>query len=171
MNEQSWINDKIDRSEWGPGPWVGEPDKVQWKDDATGLDCLANRHPRSGNWCGYVGVPPGHALHGKRYDDVHFDGEDGYPDVHGGLTFADECEKADAPCRGICHIPQPGEPEHLWWFGFDCHHSGDVAPGSIKWDRDHGFDSYAFNASYRPLGYVQRECAKFAAQIVAAFPK
>jgi hypothetical protein len=169
MNEQTWINDKVDRSEWGPGPWDGEPDKVQWKDDATGMDCLAVRNDHSGNWCGYVGVPPGHALHGADYDAVRFEGEDGYPDVHGGLTFADECVKADAPCRGICHIPEPEEPEHLWWFGFDCHHYRDLAPGAAVYDRKHGFDRG--DTTYRTLGYVQAECASLAKQIATAFTK
>lgn len=169
MNEQSWINDKVNRSEWGPGAWDGEPDKVQWKDDATGLACLANRNDHSGNWCGYVGVPPGHPLHGKGYDEVKI-GEDGYPDVHGGLTFADECGKADAPCRGICHIPEPGEPEHLWWFGFDCHHGWDFAPGSAAFAKSHGWDDDDHNKRYRPLAYVKAECARLAAQFKAAFP-
>lgn len=163
MNEQSWINDKCDRSEWGPGAWDGEPDKVQWKDDATGLACLANRNHHSGNWCGYVGVPPGHPLHGKGYDDVKI-GEDGYPDVHGGLTFAEECGEADAPCRGICHIPEPGEPEHLWWFGFDCHHGMDFAPGSAAFARSRGWDEDD-RKRYRPLAYVKAECTSLAAQI------
>lgn len=166
---QTWINDKVDRSTWGPGPWDGEPDKVQWKDATTGLDCLANRNSHSGNWCGYVGLPPGHKWHGKGYDDVRFDDEeDPYPNVHGGLTFASECEKADEPCRGICHIPAPGEPEHLWWLGFDCHHGHDYAPGSAAFERSRGWELNQGDSSrsYRTLDYVKAECANLAAQLV-----
>lgn len=161
MTEQAWTNDKIDRSEWGAGPWDGEPDKVQWKDDATGLDCLAVRHPRSGHWCGYVGVPPGHKLHGKGYDDVNVG-------VHGGLTFAEECQEADAPCRGICHVATPGEPDKLWWLGFDCAHRDDASPQDYFYARTRGYP-FTLHARqvYRDLGYVKSECATLAAQIAA----
>lgn len=47
---------------WGDGPWVNEPDRVEWR--YKGLPCLLKRGPL-GNWCGYVGVPPEHPLHGQ----------------------------------------------------------------------------------------------------------
>lgn len=80
----------VDKSEWRRGAWDAEPDKVQWIDAATGLDCLMVRAGHLGYWCGYVGVPEGHAAFEKDY---------GYVDVrvHGGLTFSDRC--ADAPTR------------------------------------------------------------------------
>lgn len=58
---------KVDRSGWRPGPWDDESDRVEWRDDLTGLDCLAVRG-NLGNWCGYVGVPPGHRWFGVGYD-------------------------------------------------------------------------------------------------------
>lgn len=79
----------VDKSEWLDGPWKYEPDKKQWRDEATGLPCLIVRGP-SGSLCGYVGVPPTHPAYGKQYDDVSVE-------VHGGLTFADKC--AEAPTR------------------------------------------------------------------------
>lgn len=166
MNEQSWTDSEIDRSTWGPGPWDGEPDKVQWKDEKTGLDCLAKRSSFSGNWCGYVGLPPGHRFHGKDYDDVRFDGEDPYPDVHGGLTYADGCQHSTDPAKGICHIPAPGEPDALWWLGFDCHHSMDLAPAYEARNEERGWGR-DYDKRYRTLGYVKAECAKLAAQLVA----
>lgn len=75
----------IDKSGWGNGAWVAEPDKKQWKDPTTGLPCLIVRNP-VGALCGYVGVPNGHPAYGKDYDDVEVD-------VHGGLTFAHRCAK------------------------------------------------------------------------------
>lgn len=166
MNEQSWKNDKCDRKEWEPGPWDGEPDKVQWKDEATGLDCLANRHDRNGHWCGYVGVPPGHPLHGKDYDSVSIPGnEDGYPRVHGGLTYADECQERDEPCRGICHIAAPGEPDKLWWLGFDCAHCDDAAPRDYFYARTRGYPFKPVRGEYRTLDYVKAECASLAGQL------
>jgi hypothetical protein len=161
MNEQTWIDGRVDRSKWGPGDWDGEPDKAQWTDEATGLVCLAKRHYTSGNWCGYVGVAPGHPWHGKGYNDCDVD-------VHGGLTFADTCQEGP-PEQTICHIPAPGEPDGLWWLGFDCHHAWDLAPGTQAFWRERGQD-HIFTGSdetYRTLGYVKRECAKLAQQIAA----
>jgi hypothetical protein len=111
----------VDKSAWGPGEWADEPDKVQWQDEATGLPCLAVRN-HHGVWCGYVGVAPGHPWHGMGYSDVDDD-----ISVHGGLTFANACSPGKEE-HGICHKPDPGEPEHVWWFGFDCGHCDDLIP-------------------------------------------
>lgn len=46
----------VDKSDWPTGEWHQEPDKAQWIDQATGLDCLIVRGP-FGALCGYVGVP------------------------------------------------------------------------------------------------------------------
>lgn len=73
----------IDKSEWGPGEWQDEPDKKQWRDEATGLPCLIVRNG-SGALCGYVGVPRNHVYYGSDYDKVDVE-------VHGGLTFAGKC--------------------------------------------------------------------------------
>lgn len=161
MNEQTWIDSRVDRSNWPSGDWDGEPDKVQWTDEATGFACLAKRQSSSGHWCGYVGVEPGHAWHGKGYDEVRtLDDEDEaqYPDVHGGLTYADECQEGP-PDQTVCHIPEPGKPEHLWWLGFDCHHSGDTSPGDIM--RGYVWDGHG---QYRSLRYVKNQCRKLAKQ-------
>lgn len=83
----------INKSNWPRGSWDNEPDKKQWQDEATGMPCLIVRGP-SGALCGYVGVVEGHPLFGKGYDDVRIpttDDESDYPDVHGGLTFANFC--------------------------------------------------------------------------------
>lgn len=98
-----------------PGPWNAEPDYQQF--EAHGLHCIVSRNPMVFNWCGYVGVPPGHPAYGKDWKDLM------EIDVHGGLTFASECG------NHICHIPEPGEPDQLWWLGFDCAHYGDLVPG------------------------------------------
>lgn len=162
MNEQIWIDSRVDRSKWGPGDWDGEPDKVQWVDETTGLVCLAKRNPESGNWCGYVGVSDAHPWHGKCYSDI-----DGDVDVHGGPTFADSCQEGP-PEQTICHIPAPGEPEHLWWFGFDCHHAWDLAPGTEAFWRERGQSFLSHDSTYRPLVYVKRHCTELASQIAAA---
>src|SRR5262249_44757906 len=111
----------IDKSEWKRGAWDDEPDKIQWQDEQTGLPCLAVRHPTMGNWCGYVGVAEGHSYFGKEYEH-----EDVNVDCHGDLTFSDFCHQDDKE-HGICHRPDPGEPERVWWLGFDCAHGGDYS--------------------------------------------
>lgn len=150
----------IDKSIWPEGVWTSEPDKVQWPDADTGLPCIAKRHPRSGFWCGYVGVSEGHPMFGESYESPNVD-------VHGGLTYANTCQVKDDE-HGICHVPGEGEPEHVWWFGFDCAHHGDMSPQDLVYAKR----GYPFNIGpdehYRPLDYVKRECASLARQLVAA---
>jgi hypothetical protein len=156
MTERSYTT--IDKSGWGDGPWHDEPDKVQWIDDATGFDCLARRGPM-GNWCGYVGVPPGHPAHGRDYDDVTVD-------VHGGLTFADTCQNDAPEVEGICHVPEPGRPADVWWLGFDCGHFMDFMPGLYARERHLGLPALQFaDELYRDLAYVRGECASLARQL------
>jgi hypothetical protein len=164
----------VDKSTWGDGPWQDEPDKVQWKDEATGFPCLANRGP-GGHWCGYVGVSPGHPAYEKNYSDV-YDlfwswEDDGYLEVHGGLTYANHC--AEGPEEtSICHISEPGEPDHVWWLGFDCAHSGDVSPAfeALNRERFEGDSIWLpirspWGESYRTLDYVRREATRLASQL------
>lgn len=167
----------VDKSDWDDGPWQEEPDKIQWRDEATGLACLAVRHSRHGHWCGYVGVAEGHPAFGKGYDDVQglapIQPEDEWQgfDVHGGLTFADFCqEDPEAKQQGICHIPQPGEPDRVWWLGFDMGHAWDRSPGMEALLRSIGRPDYPAlhrEQEYRTLDYVQEECTKLARQLGA----
>lgn len=92
----------VDKSTWKPGAWKNEPDKIQWIDEATGLDCLVVRGP-SGALCGYVGVPEGHPYFGVEYSgctsepkcDESWCGHrpESAINVHGGLTFSDFCHE------------------------------------------------------------------------------
>jgi len=149
----------FDKSTWGDGPWQTEPDRLEW--EHAGLPCLANRN-HYGAWCGYVAVPPGHPLHSKFYDDVDVS-------VHGGLTYASACDGA------ICHVPKPGEPDDVWWFGFDCNHYRDLAPAMATKQRIYDFlQSPVFGPPlvhgdiYRTLDYVQAETNHLAEQLAAA---
>lgn len=145
-----------DKSTWGHGQWHQEPDKVQWIDPATGLDCLIVRGP-SGALCGYVGVPETHPFHGKDYSDIY----DHDIECHGGLTFSDSCAPANdkGEAYGICHVPAEGRPDHVWWFGFDCAHSGDLCPKFRQ-------DDFGYNL-YRDIDYVKAEVGSLAAQLAA----
>lgn len=110
------------KDDWGYGQWCHEPDKVSWVDEATGLDCLIVRSQVMGALCGYVGLPPGHDLYGRYYDEIHA------IECHGGLTFSDRCQPTMSPAVGVCHIPQDGRPVDVWWLGFDCGHAWDLCP-------------------------------------------
>jgi len=153
----------IDRAGWPAGEWDEEPDKVQWQDAETGLPCLAKRHPSLGHWCGYVGVPAGHWAHGKGYDDVSVD-------VHGGLTYADTCQAGADEATAICHVPAPGEPDHVWWLGFDCAHAWDASPYDYLRAQKGGIWAMSSDDKYRTLDYVQRQCAHLAAQLARPEP-
>lgn len=153
----------VDENRYGPGPWVGEPDRLEWRH--RGLPCLMVRNVEIGNWCGYVAVPPGHPWHGKTDETID-------ADVHWGLTYT-------AGCGGhVCHVPQLGEPVDVWWLGFDCAHAYDVMPFTAKLKRSHGIDFGAAYADaeaaglpavrYRDVAFVRAECERLADQVLAA---
>lgn len=158
LKVQEWAG-VADRSGWLPGPWDGEPDKVHWKDAATGMDCLAVRNRHRGNWCGYVAVQESHPAFGRGYGDVD-------AEVHGGLTFADFCQETAGPGEGICHVPYPGDPDRVWWLGFDCAHAWDYSPSDYASSQNEGgFWRIQSDQSYKTLGFVKAHCRKLAAQL------
>lgn len=180
------------------GPWNSEPDHVNF--EHAGLPCMLHRN-RMGAWCGYVAVPPGHIYHGKNYSDrvkippawlerpmdldkacvisvfLESIGEaaaDGCASmscvlqVHGGVTYTDACQGE------LCHVPKPGEPDNVWWIGFDCAHSGDQVPGLLAIEKRHGWDApdhplalrtYRSHDVYRDLDYVTEETQRLAEQL------
>lgn len=162
----------IDKSSWGYGPWEDEPDKIQWVDEATDLDCLIVRN-RMGALCGYVGVPPAHPWHGKAYNEKVVEGGhewhgriDGIIDAHGGLTYSDSCDEDAEEAEGICHVPLPGRSPDVWWFGFDCAHSCDISPAYEARDRERGYAPIRSGyEAYRTVSYVHLECSKIARQL------
>lgn len=151
---------------WGPGPWDNEPDKVSWTDPATGRPCLIVRGP-IGALCGYVAVDPGHPLHGAGYDEVPDEVHDA---AHGGLTFADACAHSEDEAHGICHVPQPGQPEDVWWFGFDCAHHMDLVPGTDATRAHYGLGPMhsSFPETYRTIRYVAGRCRSLASALAEA---
>jgi hypothetical protein len=205
----------IEKKTWGKGPWMDEPDKVQFVDEATGLDCLMVRNHNGGNWCGYVGVAEGHPWFDVAYCGCPKGCGEPYcshsPEssirVHGGLTYSYFCtdatretwerwrtnmldrrtEAAAYPrgdsaqawkedghlvddyegwcqlneARAICHIPLEGRPARVWWFGFDCAHSGDVSPGFAE------YSGLFRDGAYRDRAYVEGEVRDLAQQLAA----
>jgi hypothetical protein len=158
------LGDEWKRENWGPGPWADEPDRAEWRDEATGYPCLARRivDPTTGaglgHWCGYVAVPPGHPWHGR-----------GFPlpvRVHGGVNHASPCDVA----LGVCHVAAAGEPDDVWWFGFDCARHGDIAPGMVAsfagaLPGGHEEAARVFGGEYRTLPYVRGMCELLALQL------
>lgn len=132
---------EIDKSKWGSGPWQDEPDRVEF--EHLGFPCLIVRVPH-GALCGYVAVPPGHPWHRRCYQTL-----DSEVDVHGGLTYSSEC------AGDVCHQSKPGEPDDVWWLGFDHAHWGDFVPG-IKSSRS--------QARYRTIDYVRDQCERLTLQ-------
>lgn len=144
------------------GPWDDEPDKVQWVDSETGLDCLIVRN-HFGALCGYVGVTEGHPLFEQHYETPEVE-------IHGGLTFTDFCTPGE-PVEGICHVAAPGRDGRVWWFGFDCAHAFDVQPGMLAFEMKHMPDligsKYEISA-YRDIDYAVSETLDLAKQVAAA---
>ena len=154
MNNETIDRTLIDKTGWGEGPWSDEPDRIEW--EHAGLPCLMVRHERLGHWCGYAAVPPGHPLHGKDYDDVFdWDKNADYNWPHGGLTYASLCS------HNVCHVPKPGEPEDVFWFGFDCAHCDDFSPGMTALLRE-SMPRFR-DETYREVPYVQAETNRLAA--------
>jgi hypothetical protein len=140
-----------DGAELPEGPWHAEPDRLQFEHE--GFPCLIVRG-RMGNLCGYVGVPPGHPWHRREYEGIE-------AKVHGGLTYA-------AKCSGwICHIAKPGEPDDVWWLGFDCAHSGDLIPGMYVGlpGLRHEMRNWE---TYKDVSYVRAETQRLAEQAKTA---
>lgn len=145
---------KIDRAGWPAGPWDAEPeDRVEWRH--KGVPCLAVRQ-EAGAWCGYAAVPPSHPWYPPAERDPEAE-----VSVHGGITFGDFCHEGGP----ICHVALPGEPEKVYWLGFDCLHSSDENPADSefrkKWPRP-------WKEEYRTLAYVKSEVERLADQILAA---
>lgn len=138
----------IDRTAWGPGPWDGEPDEKDWVHE--GYKCAATRS-WAGSWHGSVRIPGGHPLHGKPYDDPGILDLD----VHGGISFAEDCDK------------------HGYLIGFDCMHSRDYVPKVIAQlkacdptfiERQAFFEFYD-PAHYKTLAFVIAQCEALVEQL------
>ena len=167
------IEQEIPKAKWGPGPWQDESDHIEW--EHLGFPCMMHRAPM-GNWCGYVAVPPGHPLHGITYHHCtqvppcEETRKGNYCDhrpefllnVHGGLTYSDRCQ------GHICHVPKPGEPDDVWWFGFDCAHAFDLLPAATPLMKEIGHPHPHFldgRAIYRDVPYVKNEVENLAQQL------
>lgn len=167
-----------DRKPHADGPWLGEADKVCWRDEASGYDCIMMRERSDGHLRGFVGVPREHPLWGWESEAVP---SDIGIEVHGGLDYAHECQKGPSPnlhaeVNRICHVPGRGQAQPLdavgapadanaWWFGFSCNQPYDLVPNSRS--RATGFMRAEIGQLYRDDAYVVREIVHLAAQLHA----
>lgn len=133
----------VDKTKFPHGPWMGEPDQLNYSTD-DGFDAAIIRHPSMGHLCGYVGVPEGHLLFGKSYDDANRD-----VDVHGGLTY------------GGMGNAEVGENPAYWYFGFDCAHCYDLVPSMLKYGPEH-------DAIYRDIAFVKQHVTRLSTALALA---
>lgn len=165
---------KINKESWGDGPWNTEKDHEQWVDPVTNYHCIINRTHSTGALCGYVGIPKGHFLYGREYNDKikkpdNFDEitTEGLPIIS---IFANkECvDSKEMPVDWLLKahggITWSGphflsSEEDLWYFGFDCSHSGDICPA---YDHDWAVES---NYEYRDFEYVKNWVKRLAHQL------
>ena len=161
------------------GPWLGEADKVAWRDGATGYECIIMRDRHGGFLSGYVGVPIEHPLYGFDHEALP---EDLGVQVHGGVNYSRTCEEGPTPerriiyeARRICHVAHRYSPiehatdyrveDHAWWFGFSCNHIYDVVPNERYHSKQYlGAET---GAVYRDDAYVCNEVQNLAAQLKA----
>lgn len=170
MRERPVAPGYLPKEKWGDGPWRKEPDRAEWK--AHGVPCLAVRNMCYGNWCGYAGVAPGHPLHGVWYTDCPQKCGKKYCEhspervlsVHGGVTYANLCD------GHICHVPKSGEPDNVFWFGFDAAHFNDLSPGIRAYEKARGFETFFSCGVYRDLGYVKKQIEELAKQLADMKP-
>lgn len=171
------------------GVWLGEADKVAFRDPATGYECIMMRATHGGHLCGFVGVPPEHPLYGYRKDAIPLAMD---IDVHGGLNYSETCQQGPTPdprwvpkggiarhSRRVCHAPPIPmvrvetthatdyrvQHDDAWWLGFSCDHVYDLVPGGRN--RQPGYLSQETGQVYRDDGYVLREILFLAAQLRA----
>lgn len=87
--------------------------------------------------------------------------------MHGGSNYGALC-RPDGEPEQICHERTPGEPDGVWWFGFDCgHYRMDFAPGDrVLWEHLGVEEPMRFGV-YRTLQYV-RDCCSAAASYLAS---
>jgi hypothetical protein len=142
-------DERVER--FGEGPWVEEPDRIEWR-SGQGYPCLMVRHPVLGHWCGYVGLPPGHPWHGRAAGGIG-------ACAHGGINYAEPCNDQ------ICHVPEPGDTDDVWWIGFDCAHYDDLSPGIFPARR---ILMGTCIGEYRGVAYVVQQVEALAIQARAA---
>lgn len=154
--------------------WENEPNELDF--EHAGLACKLRRN-RSLAWSGYVGVVQTHPLHGLEYGDkssavaglyaARMERPLDVATAGMGTLLAIMCGKADQTVDmaievhgGLTYSAKgwPGD-DGLWYFGFDCSHSGDLNP---KYAEDPFF---ARESVYRNMAYAKAQTEHLAEQL------
>ena len=151
MKEEFIISPEEKLEAWGLGPWVNEPDFIEF--EHLGYNCevlrIFIREGGSlclGHLCGYVILNKEHPYFGFHYDEIEID-------CHGGLTYS------EMESDGHYHI------------GFDCCHAGDHVPSITSMMTDefqYKFieHTYLKEIEYRTAEFVMQECKKIVEQLI-----
>lgn len=158
---------KVDKTNWTRGVWDEEPDRMQW--EHAGYACLIVRHPRYGNWCGYVGVDEAHPAFSKSWKN-----KEEFPELETGVNYSDFCDGT------ICHVPAPDMPERVWWIGFDCGHVSDLQPGMHSHvpaaireryrAEDERMKYSVLRPTYKTVAYVRKRVEELAVELRTLAP-
>ena len=133
-------------------PKVNKP-IIEERFEHKGFPCVVVFQPM-GFRCGYVGIPKGHKVYKKHYNDLDID-------CHCGLTYSED--------RLVMQ-----EDKDVWWIGFDCAHICD-SPDIEKIKQYYGEDTanrireinfYLLDKPVRDLEYVKDNCKKIVDQLV-----
>lgn len=139
-----------DKEKWQKGEWDSEIDNLEWKEPKTNYQCAIIRH-NIGYLCGYVKIPPGNILHNiEKYTLIKV------PEIW-KKKLEDNEDMQEIRNLFFCHggITYDQNKEEERWLGFDCGHSGDISPGSSRWE----------DSEYRNIKYVKESCERLATQI------
>ena len=137
---------------WGVGPWNNEPDDYGW--NYKGYPCAMWRN-LYGVWCGYTVIDQSLI---KKYRDSDLESArceyDHIPvSCHGSLTFGSTSDVIDK----IYSENTNSDPKEHFWIGFDCHHSGDLSPAMISFDKIREFGNEKLAALHKELQEMRRE--------------
>lgn len=129
--------------------------KVEKIWEVNGLTCVVLA-TNMGHRCGYVGVPNTHPLYEKNYNGLDLR-------VHGGLTYSDS---------NLKNYPIEKSNQMLWFFGFDCAHTGDARDFELMSEEykkvysNQIFRSIDGYGTVKTLEYCIIECESLALQLV-----
>lgn len=140
----------VDKSGWPEGPWMNEPDVVLFRSKYD-YPCAVIRQPELGHLCGYICVPYDHpwaSCDQEVLDKIV---------VHGGITWCSDRLPSQVDVPQLVENGFDPIDNHGTWLGFDCHHSGDLAPN----------DEHP-NSQYRNIGFVLEQMAHLAKQALEA---
>ena len=141
------------------GPWMGEPDRVDWVHELSGYPCVILRQPNLLFLRGYVGIDIIHHLYKMDYVMDYCNRFQ----VHGGITYSGNGEgMQDGPLF-------KDEFLQYWAFGFDCAHGGDMwaTPKILEEKLGKPFALFPGD-TYKDIDFVIKECESLADQLFQA---